>query len=124
MVFPASHFHFIARRIRIYPFDGKGVKRCSCVLKPGGLLAVHITNGFLDLTPVLAAAPAEMNTPAVLMNNAWNATRYADAANWVLMGGDFNSIEALRHAGGMVLTATPGFRPWTDDYSSLLGLLR
>src|ERR1017187_4607374 len=30
MVFPASHFHFIARRIRIYPFDGKGVKRCSC----------------------------------------------------------------------------------------------
>lgn len=94
------------------------------VLKPGGLLAVHITNGFLDLTPVLAAAAAEMNTPAVLMNNAWNATRYADAASWVLMGGDFNRIEALRRAGGLVLTATPGFRPWTDDYSSLLGLLR
>src|ERR1039457_4110602 len=29
MVFPASHFYFIAHRIRIYPFDGKGVKRSS-----------------------------------------------------------------------------------------------
>jgi hypothetical protein len=40
------------------------------------------------------------------------------------MGGDFNSIEALRRAGGIVLIAPPGFRLWTDDYSSLLGLFR
>lgn len=72
-------------------------------LKPGGALAIHITNSHVDLLPVARALAADLSMGCELYDN--NAIRWA----------------ILRRGGRM--TAGP-VRDWTDERSSLLGLFR
>jgi SAM-dependent methyltransferase len=100
-------------------------------LSPRGLLLVHISNRFLDLKPVVAAAAAE---------GGWNAAYRVynpDAAqirlnqygsNWIALSPSAETIDVLkRDAGGgnwEVLSGRRGFRAWTDDHASVLPLIK
>ncbi len=87
-------------------------------LKPDGILAVHVTNRYLDLSPVVQQLAAARGREARLIHSPEDPSREIYAADWVLVS-----------SNPQVNSATPmptvrGGRIWTDDYSNLLQVLR
>ncbi len=94
-------------------------------LKPDGVLAVHISNKYIDLAPVVAKEAAQLGRPAVEVYSAGDDRKAILRARWVLITSDhvFLAQPETRQAGRLVAIAS-GFPLWTDDYSSLLRLLK
>jgi hypothetical protein len=100
-------------------------------LSPQGLLLVHISNRYLDLEPVLAAAQADGWRGAIFeyQPDPREQVHNLSASIWVAMARDPAALERLREASGAdgflwrPLRARPGFAGWTDDHASILPLL-
>lgn len=94
-------------------------------LKPGGVLAVHISNKYLDLEPVVAAAAAWFNREAVMISNSDDHQKGVYASSWILVGSrtGFLGRSQIERAGAVLPPARNGAL-WTDDYSSLLRILK
>jgi SAM-dependent methyltransferase len=97
-------------------------------LAPDGLLLVHISNRFLELEPVVAAAAS---------TGGWHGTRllyqppesegaHASTSDWIALSRDPGVILNLitRGGGWGKLQSRSGFAPWTDDYATILPVLR
>jgi SAM-dependent methyltransferase len=94
-------------------------------LRPDGILAVHISNDYLNLEPVVAAAAQAYGKTALVFNFVPpKDDELCYPANWVLMADPAVAASSSRFAGGRPLHAAPHFRLWTDDYSSLFAVLR
>ncbi len=99
-------------------------------LRPDGLLIVHISNRYLNLRPVLAAEKARGWHGEVMV---WRASqeeldRGLTHSIWVLMSKSPETISKIKtlypERGWEMLDPEPGFRPWTDDYASILPTLK
>jgi SAM-dependent methyltransferase len=102
-------------------------------LRASGVLAIHISNRYLDLRPVLAAAAAGGGWQATLVEHSPDREEsliYQTPSSWVLLSRDPASLTRLRTAVGAdallwkPLRARPGFTTWSDDYATILPLLR
>lgn len=95
-------------------------------LKGDGLLAIHITNRYLDLRPVVAAAAHQLGTTAIIVDLTRDADdRFCRHSVWVLMMRPERVAslpEDLKKAE--VLVPRPGFTAWTDAFSNLLKILK
>ena len=99
-------------------------------LSSSGLLMVHISNRYLDLSPVIAAA-AKNGWSARIRNYAPDKgdekLRYS-ASIWVAMSPDPATIERLMTFDGAQsweqLKPRPGFSPWGDDHASILSIIK
>ncbi len=89
-------------------------------LKPSGILALHVTNRGLNLVPVASLAATASMLSARLYSVEADASGGRTASDWVLMS---RQTEVLG-IGGKAVTAPPGFRLWTDDYSNLWQVLK
>lgn len=92
-------------------------------MKPGGILAVHVTNLYLDLAPVAAALAASYHREAKLVRNPAASEPDTEASDWILIAPSAGMLEHLP------VTSTPlavraQARPWTDNYSNLFRVLR
>ncbi|MFS0735957.1 fused MFS/spermidine synthase [Sphingomonas sp. 1P06PA] len=105
----------------------------GATLSPDGLLLVHISNRFLDLEPVLAAAARAGRWRAALRDHEPDAAEAAAGATrsvWVAFSQSAMTMDQLTTRGGtrvgdwQSLDQRPGFVAWTDDYGSILPLLR
>jgi hypothetical protein len=97
-------------------------------LRPGGLIAAHVTNRHLDLVPVLAAAAAVEGLDGLVRAERElsddERAQAKEASTWVALARPGTpALEALRRAGWQPLPA-PEKRVWTDDYVDLIGALR
>ncbi|MGA9626416.1 MAG: fused MFS/spermidine synthase [Bryobacteraceae bacterium] len=95
-------------------------------LKPGGILAVNITNKYLDLEPVVERAAATFGKAALVYDyTPGDADFLCFGCSWTLIldGATAAAHPGLRHAG-QVLRQERGFRAWTDDFSNMFGILR
>ncbi|HKV47641.1 MAG TPA: fused MFS/spermidine synthase [Candidatus Acidoferrales bacterium] len=93
-------------------------------LKPDGVLAVHISNSYLDLEPVVASAAANLHKEAVLIHNSNDPPKGIFASIWVLVGspGGFEGRREIE-AKGLIIPPSKDHL-WTDDYSNLFEVLR
>ncbi len=98
-------------------------------LKPGGVIAFHISNRFLQLEPVVAAVVATTELRALVEFEASIPT--ADMASgrypthWVVVTANEERLGALgRESGWRPLRNEAGVKPWTDDYSNLLNSIQ
>jgi spermidine synthase len=100
-------------------------------LSPGGLLMVHISNRMLDLGPVVAEAASRGGWSAVqryyIPTPSEKAQLYS-ASIWVAMSPSRGVIDRLHasnpEAGWQPLARRPGFSDWTDDFASILPLVK
>ena len=94
-------------------------------LKPAGVLAVHVSNSYLNLGPVVAAAAKNLNKEAILIQNPDNHPKGIFASVWVLVGNPagFEGQREVEAKGLMILPSAKD-RLWTDDYSNLFEVLR
>jgi spermidine synthase len=92
-------------------------------LKPDGILAVHVTNLYLDLAPVVRALAASYQREARLVRSRSDATRQVEAADWVLIARSAGALDRMP-VPFTAIANRPGTRVWTDDYSNLFTILR
>lgn len=91
-------------------------------LRPGGVLAIHITNRYLDLYPVVQAAAAALRKKVVLVHNGADPERQVYSADWAVVSDDGPVLQDLAAAGHA--PAARQVRLWTDEYSNLFRVLR
>jgi hypothetical protein len=92
-------------------------------LKEHGILAVHITNRYLELAPVVLAAADARHASALFIRNRADAARYVYDATWVLVASTPLPLSGMRWAA-LPFPSHPKPRLWTDDYSNLFQVLR
>jgi hypothetical protein len=99
-------------------------------LSPGGLLVIHISNKFLNLSPVISAAAdpgwvARVRTTIDAEPSDGDVFFYS--STWAVMSEDPAKIETLERVSGTgwwsPIAKAPEFEPWKDNYSSILPLL-
>ncbi len=94
-------------------------------LRPGGILAVHISNRYLDLEPVVRAAAASLGKSARLVNDKSDDERGTYSSTWVLLTdapGVFT--QAPLEGASAPLESEREVHVWTDDHSDLWGILK
>ncbi len=90
-------------------------------LKPDGVLAVHVSNRYLNLVPIVKKAADAFDRVAYLSASGSDEARGLKASTWVLVG---QRAQLARFASLRELPPAPNVRSWTDDYSSLLGIVK
>ena len=95
-------------------------------LQPGGILAVHVSNRFLNLVPVVARNATDFGKSAILVDDDGEDEDYLSSSDWVLVSGDPVVFQQsyFKAAGIEPAKLRPGLRPWTDDYSNLFQILK
>jgi hypothetical protein len=93
-------------------------------LKSDGILAVHISNRYLDLQPVLQGETAALHKVARLVDTEDDETQDVFGATWVLITNPATGFtpEELSNSGPLESKRT--VRLWTDDYSNLFKILK
>jgi spermidine synthase len=100
-------------------------------ITPDGLLLVHISNRYLDLAPVIAAAAKDGWVAKLRIyrpdQTDTDTNRYS-ASNWVALARKPERLEALVAASEkdawQDLPAREGFESWSDNYASILPILK
>lgn len=93
-------------------------------LRAGGVLAVHVSNKYLDLKPVVRGLAGSLGLRAVLVDGRASGVLWS--SDWVLVARDGALFaDAEVDAAALPLAVSePGLPVWTDAYSNLLGALR
>jgi len=92
-------------------------------LAPGGVMLVHISNRFIELEPVIAAAAREGGLAAMLRDDTPPESAYLTGSTWVALARDRSALDSLAQARPdapwrPLKPAAP--RAWTDDHASIL----
>jgi SAM-dependent methyltransferase len=96
-------------------------------LAPNGVLAIHITNRYLALAPVVKQLADELGYGSALIahepsdTEPWSTAR----SEWVLVTRDIaflNTPEIADHR--VAILARPELRVWTDDFHNLFEVLK
>ena len=82
------------------------------------ILAIHVSNRYLDLVPVLAGHAQHYNLYGTLVVSAENSEG-AYSSSWVLL-----SRQPLPTRGKDILVNEKKIRMWTDDFSNLFQVLK
>ena len=102
-------------------------------LKPSGVLAIHVTNGFLDLPPVVEAAARAVGARAVKVTNSADEANAVYESSWMLLDRAAMPNRTVSGLAESRISLPPGtssqvedrvVRTWTDDYSNLLEILK
>ena len=93
-------------------------------LKPGGILAVHVSNLYIDLAPVVAAAAAASGKTPRLIYDEGEEAKAQDRSDWLLIAADPAIFQTEPLVNGYAAELHPAATPWTDDYSNLWRSLR
>lgn len=94
-------------------------------LQPQGVLAIHISNRYLNLQPLVGALAAEHNLPAVVVASPPEDTGTYPAV-WVLVtrNQDFLALPLMKARSKPIPTPDQPVRAWSDNYSNLIQVLR
>jgi SAM-dependent methyltransferase len=93
-------------------------------LKPDGILAVHISNRYLDLQPVLEGETRATGKVARLIDNEEDDSQDVFSATWVLITSPATGFDAEEKSHSTEIESPRHVRLWTDDYSNLFQILK
>jgi spermidine synthase len=94
-------------------------------LAPGGIIAFHVSNTFLDLAPVVKQLADNAGMQAVRVTSPEDVSIQVLASEWVLVtaNAEFLAKPAVVRAR-QPIEVPAGLRLWTDDYSSLFPIIQ
>ncbi|MGB5079794.1 MAG: fused MFS/spermidine synthase [Burkholderiales bacterium] len=94
-------------------------------LKPGGVLAVHISNRYLDLVPVVQQAARHLSLELRQVENDDDDDAGVYRSDWMLLSASPQAFAGAlwEDAPGPLEEGRP-IRLWTDDYSDLYRILK
>jgi hypothetical protein len=93
-------------------------------LRPGGIVAFHVTNRFLALPPVVERIAAARGLSAALVHDQAENSDLR-STDWALVARDSATLQRPGLAGWTTpFTPIPGLRAWTDDFNNLFTVLK
>jgi len=94
-------------------------------LKPEGVLALHISNRYLDLKPVCEGGAEAVGRQAWVVEDDGDQASYFSSSTWVLVTSNVALFtgDSFKDAYAYALGPKKNFRAWTDDYSNLFEIL-
>jgi SAM-dependent methyltransferase len=94
-------------------------------LKPDGVLAINISNRYLDLRNVVAASAKSAGFHGIMIYDEGTSEPFYVSNTWTLFNRDKNFFNHSNFADAapQELLPDPNFRGWTDDYSNILNIL-
>jgi hypothetical protein len=96
-------------------------------MKTNGIIAVHISNRYLDLEPVIVNLACHFNYKlAVISHNETDKEWWEYSSTWILLTRNEEMIRsfAISQAASAVTTNSVRVPLWTDDFASLFQILR
>jgi SAM-dependent methyltransferase len=94
-------------------------------LKPDGVIAINISNRYLDLRNVVSASAKANGFSSIMIYDEGTSEPYYVSNTWTLFNRDKNFFSHSNFYGPETTELIPdkGFRGWTDDYSNILNIL-
>ena len=117
---------FSSDAIPIHLLTREAIELYLSRLAPHGLLAVHISNRFLDLEPVLGNLAEDLDIAARVCEDSKEKEEGKSSSTWVVIAKEEDDL-------GLSLTSPlrweklrtdPKVGLWTDDYSNVVGVLQ
>ncbi|MFW5733976.1 MAG: fused MFS/spermidine synthase [Oceanidesulfovibrio sp.] len=94
-------------------------------LAADGVIALHLSNKYLDLVPIVQATAVELGSRVLVNAYVDNVHPDARACVWGALTRNAASRDALARMGWKDITGfSPQVQPWTDDYSNIFSALR
>jgi hypothetical protein len=94
-------------------------------LAPEGILAIHISNRFLDLKPVLANIAQAQRLVVRYVSDSPSEASGASSSDWVLVAASDAPLAAPAIAErGEAIAVNPEFSLWTDQFNNLIDVLK
>jgi spermidine synthase len=93
-------------------------------LKPGGILAIHISNAYLELAPVVKLAADYYKKQAQVVYSNAVPEKGENAAEWVLVGEPSLFENPIIRAAAKPIRMNSDLQMWTDNGSSLYKILK
>jgi SAM-dependent methyltransferase len=117
---------FTSDSIPIHLLTREGFEMYFRHLKPGGILAVHVSNRYVRLQPVVANIAKDLGKEAVVIHDpAVDGGSGTNSSEWVLVASDSAILSDRQITDASVAVESgAGLRTWTDDYSNLFQALR
>jgi SAM-dependent methyltransferase len=112
---------FSSDSIPVHLLTAEAFTEYGRVVKPGGLLAVHVSNRYYDLVPPVAAAAQRAGLTALVRRYQPTESDRAHGAVpsiWVVATSDPRVLAGLSERGWQPVSASA--QPFTDDFTDLL----
>ena len=95
-------------------------------IKPNGVLAIHISNRYLDLKPVVENLAAHYNLGVVSISDDNAPDWWVYSTTWMLVTADkdFLAKDKIRDATEAPDKPKPNSPLWTDDFASLYSIMK
>jgi SAM-dependent methyltransferase len=92
-------------------------------LRPGGVIAVHVSNRYVDLRPVVKGGADYLGLATTVVSDRNEAGDWwIEPSTWVLVGGV--TSEGAAAGNERPGAGEPLSRLWTDEHSSVFGILK
>lgn len=120
---------FTSDSIPVHLLTREAISEYFSKLRPGGLLACHISNEYVDLEPVLGNIAADLGCVAWVQHDhqlsGEERRRGKNPSTWLVMASSAATLQPLLRPGLWSPCQTlPKLGVWTDDQSNLLSIMR
>ena len=89
-------------------------------LTNNGIIALHITNNYVNLEPIISSLAKEKGLAALIKRSSGGTDHLTYASSWVILAKESANFLELRKRGGWRKLEKNNLKPWTDDYSNIL----
>jgi spermidine synthase len=93
-------------------------------MKPDGIVAVHVSNRYLDLGPVVKTIAARLRKQTRVVDTEDVDSLGEFGSTWVLVSADASVFKRPKLSTAQPLGDVRKVRLWTDDYSNLFQILK
>lgn len=94
-------------------------------MKPGGVIAFHVTNRFLNLIPVVEALARAHGLHVIHIADEGEDNTLASRSDWMLLSDGAELLDKPNLADAAEeITPRPDWRLWTDDFNNLVQVLK
>jgi hypothetical protein len=119
---------FSSDNIPVHLLTAEAMRIYKSKLSARGILIAHISNQFLNLRPVVAAAAREIGMKSydriVTGGRLPGSNLPYNATDYVLLTRDAAQGKALEQRGWKEISPEPAVAPWTDQFSNIVSVLR
>ncbi len=116
---------FSSDSIPVHLITREAIALAARHIAPEGIVAVHISNRFLDLRPVLANIAQAEGLRAKLVSDEPEGDGSASTTDWVLLARDPRAFDDPAIAArGEDIAPNPAHSLWTDQFNNLLDVLK
>jgi len=108
--------------VHLLTYEALGIYRKH--MKPGGIIAFHVTNRYLNLIPVVEQLAEAHGLHAVLVYDD-TSDGMTSVSDWVLLSDRKEALEAPQISEVAVeIEPRPDLKLWTDDFNNIVQVLK